>query len=189
MFFCLFLFVKFETESGAFGFLIGEHLKAGANATIECLKRILESCFFVSVDFFADDRKPHKLYLQLDNTTKQNKSSFIFGYLAWLLESDQIIEEVIVSFLPVGHTHEDIDQLFSRLSIHLRSHDAHSRPELQTALESAYFTKEGVGLKTEYLDRLTNFSEWIKPYINKEYFKGLTAYQQFRCHTCFDDHN
>ena len=38
--------------------------------------------------------------------------------------------KIIVSFLPVGHTHEDIDQFFSRIAMYLRTRDAHSRLEL-----------------------------------------------------------
>ena len=53
--------------------------------------------------------------LQLDNsyTTKQNKGNGLFGFLAWL-ESAGIFRDIEVAFLPVGHTHSDIDQFFSR---------------------------------------------------------------------------
>ena len=36
----------------------------------------------------------------------------------------KIFQSIELSFLPVGHTHEDIDQMFSRFSIYFKSHDA-----------------------------------------------------------------
>jgi hypothetical protein len=116
--------------------------------------------------------------LQLDNTARQNKSKYIFSYLAWLVQTGQALE-VIVSFLPVGHTHEDIDQLFSRLSVYLRKHDAHDRPALVRAFQDAYTTKDGVPLCASYLDRLTNFSGWVEEYIEQKFFKGISTYHQF----------
>jgi hypothetical protein len=131
------------------------------------------------VTSFSVNRRPRKLYLQLDNTARQNKSKYLFSYLGWLVQTCQATE-VIVSFLPVGHTHEDIDQLFSRLSVYLRKHDAHDRPALMKAFENAYTTKEGVPLRALYLDRLTNFSGWAEGYIENKFFKGISTYHQFR---------
>jgi hypothetical protein len=48
--------------------------------------------------------------LQLDNTCKQNKARFLMAFLGDLV-SRGIFREIYVSFLPVGHTHEDIDQV------------------------------------------------------------------------------
>ena len=61
--------------------------------------------------------------IQLDNTAKQNKSKFIFGFLGHLIAAS-VVQEVIVSFLQSGHTHEDVDQLFSRTSGALKRNDA-----------------------------------------------------------------
>jgi hypothetical protein len=80
---------------------------------------------------------PKKLLLQLDNTTKQNKSKFLFGYLAFLLLRGTF-DHVLVSFLPVGHTHEDIDQMFSRFSVKLRSMDALSRTQLGEVIAEVF---------------------------------------------------
>ena len=43
--------------------------------------------------------------------------------LAWLqmLVDTHVFDEILVSFLPVGHTHEDIDQRFSVISRALRT--------------------------------------------------------------------
>jgi hypothetical protein len=127
----------------------------------------------------VDDRRPLKLYLQLDNTSKQNKSKYLFGYLGWLLRTKQVIEECVVSFLPVGHTHADIDQMFSRFSMHLRKHDAHCRQSLCTELQNAFHLADSE-TTTAYLDRITNFSDWVEPWLENSFFRGLSAYHQFR---------
>ena len=49
--------------------------------------------------------------------------------------------QIKLSFLMVGHTHEDIDQMFSCFSRHLAKHDARTIPELFSEMESAYISK------------------------------------------------
>jgi hypothetical protein len=98
---------------GAWAFTMPDHEHQGHNTTIQVLHEVL-----------LDIKKkqgflPPVLKLQLDNTTKQNKGQFLFGYLAMLLEQG-VFEEIELSFLPVGHTHEDIDQFFSRIAVYLR---------------------------------------------------------------------
>ena len=55
------------------------------------------------------------LYVQLDNTAKENNDSIVFGYLSMLVERG-IFKNIKVNFLLVGHTHDHIDQMFSRFS-------------------------------------------------------------------------
>jgi hypothetical protein len=100
---------------------------------------------------------PPKLYLQLDGTTRQNKNQYLFGYLGGLIARG-VFDEILVSFLPVGHTHEDIDALFSRFSKALTYCHARSRPELARVL------KNGHRALTEvfHLDRFTNISDYFK---------------------------
>ena len=58
---------------------------------------------------------PKKLFLQLDNSAKDNKNRFVMAFCS-LLTARRIFKEVTVGFLIVGHTHEDIDAHFSYLS-------------------------------------------------------------------------
>jgi hypothetical protein len=115
----------------------------------------------------------------MDNTSKQNKSKYVFSYLAYLLHRGDCTT-ITVSFLPVGHTHEDIDQFFSRLSVYLRGHDALCRGMLAEGISEAYRTKQECRASVYHLDRATNFSDWIHPYINTRTFIGLTLYHQFK---------
>ena len=57
---------------------------------------------------------PHTLYLQMDNGP-DNKNGCVFG-LGELLVRIGLFKKVKYSFLPVGHTHEDIDASFGACS-------------------------------------------------------------------------
>ena len=49
----------------------------------------------------------------MDNCPRDNKNNIMFGFLAVLVFFGTF-QSVEVSFLPVGHTHEDVDAMFSR---------------------------------------------------------------------------
>jgi hypothetical protein len=55
------------------------------------------------------------LFLQLDNCGKDNKNQIAFAFLGYLVYVG-VFKEVYMHFLPVGHTHIDIDQRFSNVS-------------------------------------------------------------------------
>jgi hypothetical protein len=57
---------------------------------------------------------PPVLYVQVDSAS-DNKNWTVSGFTEWLVRA-RIFSRVKVSFLPVGHTHEDIDAAFGRLS-------------------------------------------------------------------------
>ena len=65
--------------------------------------------------------------------------------------------QVKLSFAIVGHTHELIDQVFSRVSDYLRKHDVLSLNELEAAIKhaytvmqcEAYMSREGLGVDDE----------------------------------------
>lgn len=50
------------------------------------------------------------LYLQADNSGKDNKNKYMLAFLNELIER-QVFESIEYSFLMVGHTHTDIDQV------------------------------------------------------------------------------
>jgi hypothetical protein len=101
----------------------------------------------------------------------------MLGWLGYLIERG-VFQYIVVSFLPVGHTHEDIDQVFSRLSVYLACHDALNMEQLHTAIRQSYQTREGQRADCEFWDRCANFSEWIRPYPTN--FDGITRFRQFR---------
>lgn len=138
------------------------NIKHGSNITIETLHRVLDVEFRIGN---GEPFKPRVLYLQLDNTTKQCKSQYVLGFLA-LLVAWGVFREVVVSFLPVGHTHEDIDQLFSRIALYLRKNDATSRLGFRDAIVAGFRTsKWGATTLAGDIESAANLSDWLEQYL------------------------
>ena len=66
--------------------------------------------------------------------------------------------QAYLSFLIKGHTHEDIDQRFSKISHRLRRVNAFTLPELQTEVEASFSEKPAVQL----LECNWNIKEWLE---------------------------
>ena len=62
---------------------------------------------------------------------------YMYIYIYRLVQR-KVFKEAYISFLPVGHTHEDIDQLFSRMAVYLRTSDATCRDEFMAACQWCY---------------------------------------------------
>jgi len=78
--------------------------KQGGNLTVECILR--------GINFAMKEREIdyiRNLYIQLDNVSS-NKCFTIYSVLIELIKNG-IFKKVKVSYLIVGHTHEDIDAL------------------------------------------------------------------------------
>jgi hypothetical protein len=148
-----------------------ESFKQGNNVTIEAIREAL------AVQLAKHGKLPDVLYLQLDNTSKQCKGRYIIGFLGWLVQLG-IFKQIILSFLPVGHTHEDIDQVFSRLAVYLDCHDAFNVAQLHDAIKRSYQSREGHRAITGHWDRCANFSHWIKPFLSN--YDGISRFRQFR---------
>ena len=87
---------------GAYCWTSTENLKQGHNVTIQALHEVLRSRAVQGHGI------PDTIYLQLDNTTKQCKGRFLTGFCAYLILR-RVTKRIVISMLPVGHTHEDID--------------------------------------------------------------------------------
>jgi hypothetical protein len=74
---------------------------------------LLESSLNVSDPRVLYKPLPQCLYLQLDNCVGENKNRYVFAFLS-LLVAKGIFKQVYVGFLMVGHTHEDVDAMFSK---------------------------------------------------------------------------
>ena len=70
------------------------------------------SCLFRLLVDFVNDHKflPKILHVHADNCGRENKNMFVFSFLYCLVQLN-IVEEVIVSFLLVGHTGNAMDQV------------------------------------------------------------------------------
>ena len=169
-----------------YGYTFLLNIKHGANITIETLHRVLQD------RFEKNKKQPFKqrvLYLQLDNTTKQCKSKYVFCYLA-LLVAWGLFPLVICSFLMLGHTHEDIDQFFSRLATYLRKNNATSRIGFRDAILKSFKGKWTDNVIAGDIESAANVSDWLSqgkkfhPMAKKnkglDQREGITQFHQFK---------
>ena len=91
-------------KTKAYAFIVTD-FGSETNINIQCLYRVLKD--------IPDSERPQNLYVQLDNTRKDNKNNKFFGFLACLADKG-VFKTIYINFSPVGHTHEDIDQFFQK---------------------------------------------------------------------------
>ena len=103
--YCLRPRIKLETVlvhgRRGYVFAVPPDQEHGSNMTITVHNRVL-------VDMTTHGDQPRHLWLQLDNCGGENKNGPVMAYCGFLV-ARKIFETVTVAFLPVGHTHEDVD--------------------------------------------------------------------------------
>jgi len=123
---------------------------------------------------------PRKLYLQLDNSARDNKNQYIMAFLS-LLTARKVFQEIQVGFLLVGHTHEDIDGYFSYLSKQLKTTNTFVLSDLmKTFMESQFLS-----FIPELIQEVADFKSFIKGYAQE--LVGLKEMHIFRFFLDNDD--
>lgn len=87
-----------------------KNLSNDGNLVIDSVHRAIDRAQLAAIE--AGRKLPSVLYVQLDNC-RSNKSKIMFAYASWLVMAN-VFEKVRLCFCLVGHTHENIDQFFSR---------------------------------------------------------------------------
>ncbi|KAL3676513.1 hypothetical protein R1sor_026461 [Riccia sorocarpa] len=76
---------------------------------------------------------PPVFMLQMDNSAKDNKNIHVLAFCSELVIRG-VFETVEVNFLMVGHTHEDVDVLFSKVSAQTINKDVLTLPALMAEI-------------------------------------------------------
>lgn len=120
---------------------------------------------------------PEHLHWQMDGGS-ENWNKCVFGFCAYLV-SVGVFKTIVLSRLPVGHTHEDIDAWFGRLSRHfwgfsrgssLRAsgNDALDPPAFEAgvlAASNANISAEWRKARTAWVWTVFDCTAWLDPYI------------------------
>jgi len=105
---------------GTYGVYWDEHVNSkDGNFWATCLLGVIKD---LKETDYKDKPFPEVLYLQADNA-KDNKN-FMMSGVCELMRNMGVFRKVKLSFLPVGHTHEDVDASFGALSKMLRNYNA-----------------------------------------------------------------
>lgn len=124
-------------------------------------------------------RLPRTLLLQLDNCGSENKNRYVFAYLS-LLVARGVFDIVQLGFLMVGHTHEDIDALFSRFSEKLRKKTTFTFPHLMKLFNECVSMQPAPFL----LQKVASFKDFVKGCLHDgtDSLVGHSKPLQFRFH-------
>ncbi|XP_070578115.1 uncharacterized protein [Ptychodera flava] len=82
---------------------------------------------------------------------------------------------VDLHFLPVGHTHEDIDQLFSCISRHLKKTNIYTMDDMDRAVMNSY----NVPVFVKHVEGVFDIKKWLLPHMVKN-FKGQSKPLHFQ---------
>ena len=149
---------------GTFFYIADEHLSHGASAFCDVLDRVIEAVWVMSRR--SGVPLPAHLVVQSDNTTAQAKNSVVNIFLSYLVARYKF-QTTSLFYLVVGHTHEDIDQLFGLvLQLVLRKVNFETPVQLMHALVRLLREKiEGKGecLFVEDLTHIRDFALWLRP--------------------------
>ncbi len=122
-----------------------------------------------------------RLYLQADNTTSQNKNCYVIAFIGLLVHLN-IFEEVHLSMLPPGRTHEDIDAMFGHF-LHMRERSfsqCFTLSDMQNVCRKQHkiklFTPESFQLIAHILDWKT----FLVNHFHINHFEGITQYHVFK---------
>jgi hypothetical protein len=124
-------------------------------ATLTTLSPRLRDCFGV-----LRNHLQVKLYLQLDNSAKDNKNQFLMGFLS-MLTYRRVFKEIQAGFLLVGHTHEDIDAYFSHLSKTLKSQNTYIVADLMLA----FMKSQELSFMPEFVQEVADFKTFVEGYL------------------------
>ena len=125
--------------------------------TIECVHQICVG---------RGDDMPEHLVIQTDNTVSQSKNSFAHLFHA-ILVSKLLFKTVTMNYFMVGHTHEDIDQLFAVVTIYVVQKTSYQTPAeiLEYIAEHLRprVAARGEVLNAQLMTAVRDFCSWMLP--------------------------
>jgi hypothetical protein len=127
---------------------------------------LMLTCFYLHImeHFHMTGSHPPILWLQADNCFKENKNRWMMAFCCWLIHIGWF-KEVMISMLPPGHTHIDIDQVFSTFSLWLDRHSVECVTDIIGAVDDAY-KKDATKPKAYFLPVVFNFVGFFAPFVH-----------------------
>ena len=138
-----------------------------SNAVVSSIMKVLR-------DVEQNGGPPPKLRIQADNCWRENKNRFVFA-LAALLVKFGFFQEVEFGFMLQGHTHTDVDAVFSHFSRKLRMHDASTMSDVFAIVASSQQEHQCC----TFMEEIDDWREAVMPYLVKS-MTGHTRPHSFR---------
>ncbi|KAL3685593.1 hypothetical protein R1sor_003615 [Riccia sorocarpa] len=116
---------------------------------------------------------PPHLYIQLDNSAKDNKNWAMMTFCSELVARGCCMT-ITMSFLVVGHTHEDVDAFFSKVNAAQGGKDIESLPHFRAEVYHAQSSKA----YPRVIQEVADYKQHVKDYIVK--IQGQSSPVAFR---------
>ncbi|KAL3697738.1 hypothetical protein R1sor_011814 [Riccia sorocarpa] len=116
------------------------------------------------------NKLPPTFYIQLDNSGKDNKNWVMMAFFSELVIRG-VFKTVFMSFLIVGHTHEDVDAFFSKMNKMLSFQHISNVPQLMVAVMEA---EEKKALPRFIMD-VADYKAHALPYRKPAYIKHIKS--------------
>jgi hypothetical protein len=149
-------------------------VQGGANMAVSCLMRFLQ---VLAVPLEGT------LYLQVDGGS-ENWNQVLFAIIDLLFDVYDNLQLVVVSRLPVGHTHIDIDRFFSYLNGLLfgssgggrsRGADVYTKTDFQDIFYKAMSNNRDTMLMDHLLEDVSSVYDWWN-WLQPHLYKGFHGY-------------
>ena len=119
---------------------------------------------------------PPNLHLSADNCWRECKNIYLFSYLVALVTVG-VFQEITMSYMIVGHTHDEVDQLFSIVAQFLKGRDVSSLENLVQYLEDAPILPRP---NVHILYHISDWKKFILPRLTKEELSHHSGYHSFK---------
>ena len=110
----------------------------------------------------------------IDNCWRENKNRYVFSLLAALIELN-VFEEISCNFLLVGHTGNEVDQLFSILATELKA-DLRTIEDLKVKIENSPIKPKPIYKELSYIFGWKNF---VRDHLTEPSLVNHTFYNSF----------
>ena len=145
-------------------YLASERINHGTDGFLEILCSTIECVHLICAQ--RGDDMPEHLVIQTDNTVSQSKNSFAHLFQA-LLVSRRLFKTVTMNYFMVGHTHEDIDQLFALVVKYILQKTSDQAPaeilEYIAVHLRPRIVARGEVLNAQLLTAVRDFCSWMLP--------------------------
>ena len=110
--------------------IVPEHVCKDSNLSIELYQQVL-----LHVEQ-KNGRLPPYLYLQHDNCWREYKNMLVLAFLVFLVARGVFVE-IVMNFLPIGHTHNDGDACIAKPSVAARYRECETLQEFVQLMQDS----------------------------------------------------
>ena len=114
---------------------------------------------------------PDTVYYQINGDSENlAKAMLIMFGLAELIIAKRLIRKLVITRLPVGHTHEDIDAMFAKVWVHVRLQQIVTMNAYKKRIEEALGSNKNQTIDLVDFFALSDYCLYLKPLLMPNLF-------------------